>query len=46
MNGVNKLIINKCDIIEKLGKFKILDDSNNKIIEFTNFNVMRLFINL
>ena len=26
MNGVTKLIINKCDIIQKLGKYKILND--------------------
>ena len=44
MNGVNKLIINKCDIIKKLGKYKILVDYNQEIIEFSNFNVMKLFI--
>jgi len=44
MNGVTKLIINKCDIIEKLGKYKILNDYNKQIIDFTSFDVMKLYI--
>jgi adenylosuccinate synthase len=34
MNGVNKLVVNKVDILEKVGEFKILRDS--KLLNFEN----------
>ena len=42
INSVNKLIINKCDIIKKLGIFKLIKD--NKIISFKKFVEMTKFI--
>ena len=42
INGVNVLIMNKCDIIEKLGIYKLYH--KNKLIEFENFNKMREYI--
>ena len=42
INGVNVLIMNKCDIIEKLGIYKLY--SNKKLIEFDNFTKMKDFM--
>tara|TARA_B100001093_G_C26761281_1_gene985824 strand:+ start:513 stop:1526 length:1014 start_codon:yes stop_codon:yes gene_type:complete len=42
INGVNVLIMNKCDIIEKLGIYKLYH--KNKLIEFENFNKMKEYI--
>lgn len=45
ISGVNKLIFNKCDILENLGKFKILfDDSGGNFIDFINMEEMILFL--
>ena len=41
-NGVNILIINKCDIIKKLGVFKVIYEKN--VIEFTTFEEMEKYI--
>ena len=43
INGVNILIINKCDIIKQLGKYKLYYE--NKLLEFTSFELMEVFIN-
>lgn len=42
INGVNILIMNKCDIIEELGIFKLYH--KNELIEFENLNKMKEFI--
>ena len=42
VNGVTDLIINKCDIIEKLGIYK-LTFGNERLI-FSNFEDMKYFI--
>tara|TARA_Y100000589_G_C27194651_1_gene646255 strand:+ start:485 stop:1507 length:1023 start_codon:yes stop_codon:yes gene_type:complete len=41
-NGVNELIINKCDIIKELNVFKLIYEKN--IIEFSSFEEMKGFI--
>ena len=41
-NGVNILIVNKCDIIKKLGVFKVIYDKN--VIEFISFEEMEKYI--
>jgi len=47
ISGANKLIINKCDILEKVGKFKIMLD-NTKFdkgnLNFDSLNLMKDFI--
>lgn len=42
INGVTDLIINKCDIISKLGVFKLY---NGDLIEFNTFKEMKEYIN-
>ena len=42
INSVSDLIINKCDIIEQLGVFKLID--NNNILEFLTFDDMKKHI--
>ena len=42
LNGVTDLIINKCDIIQQLGVFKLLDKNNT--IEFETFQQMKNYI--
>lgn len=42
VNGITQLIINKCDIIEKLGVYKII--SGGKIYEFKSLDDMKTFI--
>ena len=47
ISGTNKLIINKCDIIEQLNTFKVILDNEKdgpNFIEFNNFNDMKNFI--
>jgi len=41
-SGVNKLIINKCDIIQKVHSYKVL--LNNNLIKFNNFHNMENYI--
>ena len=43
VNGVTHLVINKCDIIEKLNKFIIYVKNGNKK-EFSSLNEMKEFI--
>lgn len=43
VNGITHLIINKCDILEKLGDYRLI--SNNKIHEFESLYMMKIFIN-
>jgi adenylosuccinate synthase len=42
VNGVNKLIVNKCDILDKLGVYKLY--YNNKLREFDSMKSMQDFI--
>ena len=42
VNGVNKIIINKCDILEEVGKFKVV--SSNKETEFDDLDKMKKYI--
>lgn len=42
VNGVNMLIVNKCDIIKQLGVFKLYH--NNEIVEFENIEDMTKYI--
>jgi len=47
VSGTNKLIINKCDILEKVGKFKIILDNEKEgpnSIDFNSFENMKDFI--
>jgi len=47
ISGVNKLIINKCDVLEKVGKFKIILDStttHQRDLNFDSLNAMKHFI--
>ena len=47
ISGVNKLIINKCDVLEKVGKFKIIleDDSiGQKNLDFGSIEATKDFI--
>jgi adenylosuccinate synthase len=47
ISGVNKLIINKCDVLEKVGKFKIILDNttiHQKDLNFDSLNAMKDFI--
>lgn len=41
-SGVNKLIINKCDIIQRVHSYKLL--LNNNLIKFNNFHNMENYI--
>ena len=43
VNGITHLIINKCDILDQLGVYKIISD--NKIYEFESLDLMKVFIN-
>jgi len=43
INGVNILIINKCDIIKKLDIYKLYYDG--KLLSFHSFELMEIFIN-
>lgn len=43
INHVDILIINKCDILEKLQTFKLYDE-NNRLMTFSNFNDMKEYI--
>lgn len=42
VNSVTHLIINKCDIIQQLNVYKLID--NDQIIEFSNFKEMKKYI--
>jgi adenylosuccinate synthase len=42
ISGINKLIINKCDILEKLHIYKLLQ--NNNLYKFNNLQTMKSFI--
>jgi adenylosuccinate synthase len=42
LSGCTEVIINKCDVLEKLGKFKLT--YQNKLIEFNNMHAMKEFI--
>lgn len=42
ISGVTKLIINKCDILEKLHLYKLFQ--NNNLYKFNNLNEMKFFI--
>jgi adenylosuccinate synthase len=45
-SGINYLIINKCDILERVNQFKLISDSlKNQIEDFKNLNDMCAFIN-
>jgi adenylosuccinate synthase len=47
VSGTNKLIINKCDVLEKVGKFKIILDNKEEgpnSIDFNSFQNMKDFI--
>jgi len=47
ISGANRVIINKCDILEKVEKFKIILDNDQEgpnSIEFTSFSLMKDFI--
>jgi adenylosuccinate synthase len=41
VNGVNKLIINKCDILEQLGTFKLYDHEE---VNFDSLDLMKKYI--
>jgi len=43
-SGVNKLIINKCDILESVNKFTVLFDNPTSKIEFINLDEMKRYI--
>jgi adenylosuccinate synthase len=47
ISGANKLIINKCDVLEKVGKFKIILDHtaiHKNDLNFDSLNAMKDFI--
>ena len=47
ISGTNKLIINKCDVLEKVGKYKIILDNKRdgkSFIDFNSFDSMKDFI--
>ena len=46
ISGTNKLIINKCDILQEINKYKIITDDENgpNYIEFINFDSMKNYI--
>jgi len=47
ISGANRVIINKCDILEKAEKFKIILDNDQEgpnSIDFTSFTLMKDFI--
>ena len=44
VNGVTKLIINKCDIIEQLGVFKLIH--NNSLLQFDTFAQMSSYLEI
>ena len=47
ISGTNKLIINKCDVLEKVGKFKIILDNttiHQRDLNFDSLNAMKDFI--
>ena len=46
ISGTNKLIINKCDILEEINKYKIITDDENgpNHIDFINFDSMKNYI--
>jgi adenylosuccinate synthase len=47
ISGTNRLIINKCDVLEKVGKFKIILDNKEEgpnSIDFISFENMKDFI--
>jgi len=45
-SGINYLIVNKCDILEKINQFKLISNSlENHIKNFENLNDMCVFIN-
>jgi adenylosuccinate synthase len=41
ISGCTELIINKCDVLEKIGVFKVI---HGTIVEFTNFGDMKKYI--
>ncbi len=43
VSGANNIIINKCDVLEALGVFKVI--FKNEMISFENIDSMKLFIN-
>lgn len=43
-SGVNKLIINKCDVLELINKFVVLFENPNSRIEFINLDEMKRYI--
>ena len=43
INSVTNLIINKCDILEKLGVYKLYN--NKELVEFATFDEMKTYIN-
>ena len=43
INGVTDLIINKCDILEQLGVFKLID-LNEELVTFTTFEEMKKYV--
>jgi adenylosuccinate synthase len=46
ISGTNKLIINKCDILKEINKYKIITDDGNSQshIDFINFDSMKDYI--
>lgn len=43
-SGVNKLIINKCDVLESINKFVVLFENPKSQIEFINLDEMKRYI--
>lgn len=43
INGVNHLIINKCDIIRKLNIYRLYD-TNNNLVDFANYTDLKEYI--
>ena len=43
VNRVNKIFINKCDILEKVGVYKLFDNYG-KIVKFNNMEDMQRYI--
>jgi adenylosuccinate synthase len=42
LSGCSELIINKCDVLEKIGVFKIIH--GNELLEFTSFSDMKKYV--
>jgi adenylosuccinate synthase len=43
VNGVTHVVFNKCDILKKLGVFKLYDDSNRSVV-FSHYQDMETYV--